>query len=796
VLRLNVANYPNLIPADNPFVNTAGARGEIFAYGLRNPFTAAIKPGTNTIYANDVGQSTWEEINHIQAGKNYGWPSAEGNSTNTAYTNPIYAYNHSGASAAITGGTFYVANHFPSTYRDKYFFSDYIRKWIKVLDPGTKQVTDFATNTVGFLDLDVAPDGSLWGLEVGGNIYKYSFTGTANRAPSAVASASPTTGPTPLTVNFSGAGSSDPDGDPLTYTWELGDGSPNKTGINISHTYTTAGTFAARLTVRDGRGGEGVSQPITITPGNNAPTATITTPAHNALFTAGDTISFSGSGTDPEDGTLPSSAFKWSVVFHHDDHTHPFIDSINNTRSGSFQIPRTGETDPNQWYRIHLTVTDSRGLSNSTFVDVQPRKSTMTLATNIGGLSLALDSQMYPTPAQILGVAGMTRSLSAPLQQSAGGKNYEFVSWSDGGAATHSINTPTSNTTTYTATYRETAAVSLPAIADAYVRDGTHANSNFGQVAEMQVKRSSTANSGNNRETYLKFDLASAASIGSAKLRLFARLSNSEATNVVTAIYPVANSSWTENGINFNNRPPSGTSELARFTVANTTGQWHEVDLTNYLKAEKAAGRNLVSLALKNLANASPITIVNSDEATANRPQLVITPGTPSSQTSLPAVADSYVRDGTSANTNFGGQSSIIVKRGNTGNNRHSYLLFDLASVSTINSAKLRLFGGLSDNRVTNIPTAVYGTAGGAWGESTITWNNRPPITTGALATVTVTDATLRWYEWDLTAYLKQQKAAGKNQVTLVLQNLAGGDPQTAFNSREAASNRPELLIT
>src|SRR5205814_1294754 len=145
----------------------------------------------------------------------------------------------------------------------------------------------------------------------------------------AVANATtPTNGLAPLTVSFSGAASSDPDNDPLTYTWTFGDGT-TATGVTTSHRYTVKGVYSATLRVSDGRGGTSTSTPIVVTVGNRAPTPAISAPLDGMLYTAGDTIAFAGSATDPEDGALPASAFHWSVIFHHETHTHGFIDAID-----------------------------------------------------------------------------------------------------------------------------------------------------------------------------------------------------------------------------------------------------------------------------------------------------------------------------------------------------------------------------------------------------------------------------------------------------------------------------------
>ena len=111
------------------------------------------------------------------------------------------------------------------------------------------------------------------------------------------------------------------------------------------------------------------------------------------MYSAGDTITFSGNGTDIQDGTLPATNFTWRVDFHHDTHFHPFMADTSGTKSGTFVIPRTGETSANVWYRIHLTVKDSGNLTHSSFVDIRPRTVTITLQTTPTGFQLTLDGQ-------------------------------------------------------------------------------------------------------------------------------------------------------------------------------------------------------------------------------------------------------------------------------------------------------------------------------------------------------------------------------------------------------------------
>jgi hypothetical protein len=123
--------------------------------------------------------------------------------------------------------------------------------------------------------------------------------------------------------------------------------------------------------------------------------------------------------------------------------------------SGTFTIPTTGETAANVWYRIYLTVRDSAGATRTVQRDVLPRKVTLTLATSPAGLQLRLDGQPIATPTSFEAVIGIVRSLEAASQTS-GTATYEFVSWSDGGAAAHNVSTPATSTT-YTATFRQAA---------------------------------------------------------------------------------------------------------------------------------------------------------------------------------------------------------------------------------------------------------------------------------------------------------------------------------------------------
>ena len=451
VLRIN---RDGSIPADNPFYDrTSGIDKAIWARGLRNPFTMAFQRSTGRLLINDVGQQTYEEINPGLAGANYGWPAAEGPSSNPAYVNPLYHYGHADGSCAVTGGTFYEPDvvAFPGWNVGKYFFADYCGGWIRRLNPDTGAITDFATGVAGPVDLKVGPDGALYYLArnaavVGRIGYDTAQAPTINVQPTgrtiaigqSVTFKVGATGASPLTFQWRRNGTPIAGATSASYTRKnvqlIDDGAGFD--VVVSNAFGRATSATARLTVLQ----------------DTVPTASITKPVAGTRYTAGSTISYAGTGHDVEDGALPASAFTWWVNPHHDDHTHPLVLPTSGSKSGSFTIPATGETSANVFYRIHLRVRDSAGLTRSVRRDVLPRKSTVTLASNPTGLQLKLDGQAVTTPYRFVGVVGMQRRLEAVSPQAANGSTWTFQGWSDGGARIHTIRTPVTDTT-YTARF-------------------------------------------------------------------------------------------------------------------------------------------------------------------------------------------------------------------------------------------------------------------------------------------------------------------------------------------------------
>lgn len=450
------------IPSGNPYTSGSEAKKRIWAYGFRNPWTLDIQPGTGKLFVNDVGEGTWEEINDATiAGKNFGWPGSQGNTTNPAYTSPVYAYRHdpavNGGCAAITGGAFFnpTSTNYPAQYTGKYFFIDYCNDWIDYIDPSNGQKSNFASNLPGSGNyLKVGNDGNLYYFSIGGrSLYKIIYSGSNIPA----ITTHPTNVSVPLgqqasfTVTASGA-------TPLTYQWKKGGiniaGAPNSpTYIINSVQAADAGQYSVDVSNSYGNALSN-SATLTVTAANSKPTATIISPLTGATYRNGDVINFSGNGTDPEDGTLPASAFEWIVEFHHNIHYHPGPSITPGTKSGSFSTI-FGETSADVFFRLILGVSDAQGQKSYDTLDIHPVTSSIYLASQPSGREIKLADQSYVTPDTVLAVSGMTLNLDIKTPQITTDYTYVFDHWLQGGSASQ-IYTVNDNNVTLTAVFNST----------------------------------------------------------------------------------------------------------------------------------------------------------------------------------------------------------------------------------------------------------------------------------------------------------------------------------------------------
>jgi glucose/arabinose dehydrogenase/PKD repeat protein len=452
----------------NPRIGQGRPCSEIFAEGMRNPFRITFKPGTDQFYIHDVGQQTWEEISLGQAGADYGWNTYEGPcpksgqeqcgpkypASTPGKTPPFFWYGHRDIDprpmfrgcAAITGGAFVPAGIWPVSFEGTYLFADYVcgRIWTLTLDAnGQPQPNIFADG----LDVNSAVD-LLFGpaasggqalyytvLNGGGQVHRIRYTGNANRSPHALAVASPVTGGVPLTVNFDASGSSDPDGDALTFLWNYGDGSPvaELTTPTTSHTYTRLGQYEATLRVRDSRGAtSNTPVRIGIDAGNSAPQVTITAPGAAELFSVGEEITLRGNAVDPEDGVLEGDSLEWEVLLHHNDHTHPFLAPTPGA-SATITAPAPEDLDATKasYLEVRLTATDSRGVTGTITRTLQPHRVTVALATQPAGLKLTVNGTPLTSPVALTSWEGYALNLQAPDQTGSEGQRYVFTGWSD-----------------------------------------------------------------------------------------------------------------------------------------------------------------------------------------------------------------------------------------------------------------------------------------------------------------------------------------------------------------------------
>ncbi|MGH2446449.1 MAG: PQQ-dependent sugar dehydrogenase [Candidatus Limnocylindria bacterium] len=477
---------------DNPASGAADDNEKrIVAYGLRNPFRMAMHPVTGELWIGDVGWSAWEEIDrHTDpdgAVRNFGWPCREGASfepggygsvdlceSMTTWTGPHFAYSHGsevvsgdgcGGGGSLSGMAFYEGGDYPDTYDNALFFTDYSRKCLWVI-PDTNQdgIPDVGSRA-HFADLadpvqlTTGPSGDLFYVDIGdfavpnsGSVRRISFD--VNDPPVADANADPTSGAAPLEVEFDASGSTDPEGDPLTYAWDFdddGDGLFNDAaGISPSHVYASPGSYDARVRVRDDNGGEDIDE-VTVNVDNEGPVADITQPASSLQWSVNQMISFSGTGIDPDEGSLDADAFTWQLIQHHCPlgvcHAHP-VGTFPDTKNGSFPAP---DHEYPSHLELTLTVEDQFGVTDTDSVTIQPRTVNLRIESEPAGMTLTAGWVTDQAPFTLTAIAGSTIQLRAPDPQSNGGVEYTWQSWSDGGAATHLVTAATSGT--YLATF-------------------------------------------------------------------------------------------------------------------------------------------------------------------------------------------------------------------------------------------------------------------------------------------------------------------------------------------------------
>jgi PKD repeat protein/type 1 glutamine amidotransferase len=239
-------------------------------------------------------------------------------------------------------------NKFPAYYDNSIFFGEFTRdtlKEIKLDSQGNifkinsllncgdvsanRNVLPFICDSP--MDMRWGPDGDFYLMSYGDGFFranpdallvKFSYV-KGTHAPTAVVSATPTNGRTPLTVSFSSAGSNDQDpGDSIKFAWDFdNNGTVDSVDPDPSFTYTANGTYTAKLTVTDSSGKTAIAT-TTIEVGNTAPTVKLTTPVDGGFFDWGDKIAWSATVTDPEDPSSDCAKLNFTFTLGHEDHGH------------------------------------------------------------------------------------------------------------------------------------------------------------------------------------------------------------------------------------------------------------------------------------------------------------------------------------------------------------------------------------------------------------------------------------------------------------------------------------------
>ncbi|HEX2133818.1 MAG TPA: PQQ-dependent sugar dehydrogenase [Actinophytocola sp.] len=484
----------------NPFAGNPDPNARrVIAYGMRNQFRFAFRPGTDEIWAGDVGWNVWEEINRITdandgVAENFGWPCYEGTGRQSGYdgpnlnvceslysgagqTGPYHAYRHADQVApgdgcptggsSVSGIAFESDSSYPAAYDGALFFSDSSRGCIWAMQTGANGLPDpgsivpFVTGVNIPVQVLTGPGGDLYYVALGaGQLRRVSYPTGTNHAPTAVATADPASGAAPLPVTFSGLGSSDPDaGDTLTYAWDLdGDGAyDDSTSPEPQWTYVSQQAVDVGLRVTD-EGGLTDTDTVRVTvgdPPSQDPVVTIDDPTTALRWAVGQTVPFAGRAGDAQDGDLPASALDWQLTLQHctsptSCHAHN-VRSFDGVASGSFVAP---DHEFPSYLDLTLTATDSDGNTGSSTVRLDPRTVELTFTSSPSGAELTVGTVTETAPFTRTLIVGSNNSIVAPTpQRLLLGLQFRFANWSDGGARSHNIVAP-STATTYRANYQ------------------------------------------------------------------------------------------------------------------------------------------------------------------------------------------------------------------------------------------------------------------------------------------------------------------------------------------------------
>jgi glucose/arabinose dehydrogenase len=450
VLRIDPATGFGL--PSNPFFdgNPQSRPSRVWSLGLRNPFRMSLVPGTGSTSPSagqpgwlaiaDVGSNQWEEINVAKGGDNFGWPCHEGPEAKPSFQTHVHPPNPHGWATcstsqvphtlpalayprvpskpvhppgvtpthflgiAVIGGTFQTGGNWPADWQGRYFFHDHGYGFLKALrltSNGTgASVLSFGEGFQDAVAVRTSASGDMLFLmlgigENGSSVVRVRYAG--NNPPQAdFAFAQSETNP--LEFTFDGTSSTDPDGDPLTYAWNFGDGSPSVGGATPTKTFAAPGLFDVTLTVTDPAGsGSSVTKPVLA--GFAQPTAKILSPPQGGVFANGALVPLVGVGSNGAGGVLP---VRWVVDAFIDG---LWLESVLVLHGPVATLPFVGPTDPAaDWgLRVRLEALSGGAPVASTSVTLHPEHRVVDVAGPASFLAkvLALDppgSQAFGNP--------------------------------------------------------------------------------------------------------------------------------------------------------------------------------------------------------------------------------------------------------------------------------------------------------------------------------------------------------------------------------------------------------------
>jgi alpha-tubulin suppressor-like RCC1 family protein len=383
---------------------------------------------------------------------------------------------------------------------------------------------------------------------------------------------------------------------------------------SVTWNNVAAGTYALKAVATDNYGLAATSSVVNVIV-DIPPTVTLTNPANNSVFVAGTNVTLGAMAADA-DGTVKQVQFFQGTVGLGTDTNAPFGLTWNNATAGI--------------YALTVVATDNNGITSTSapvniIVDALP----MILITN----PVSSTSFTSPTNITIAATASNSDGTMPQVQFFVGGillgtctnQPYGAI-WTNppvGKFVLTAVATDDYGLVATATVTNITVGTNLPAIADAHVRDGSsYSNLNFGTASVMEVQTSTGTGTGTNRDAYFKFDISNLSSnISSARLNVFATVStNGIVTNTV---YAVINTSWVETTITWSNRPARGAA-LSTNNVSGTNGSWYLYDVTGYIRSQRTAGSNWVSLALHDPTNTTRLININSRENASNNPALIV----------------------------------------------------------------------------------------------------------------------------------------------------------------------------